>query len=261
MGPQRLSDLSFEELLQRARLQEEGTLEELFRRCQTELDHWASQQAAQEWSGSPRPSDISQEARLRAYQRFSTFKGHTKGEWFAWVKSIVFTQARQLLREERRQAGRTHGALPLDIEEAQEVPAPQRSPSQFTSHQEQWRLVLKSLSELREEQREALRLFYMKELRVAEVAHQMGKTQQAVSSLLQRGLLALKDRMAGETSTEVEAAAPLTAAFRIYLERREAGQAVDPEAFAAEFPDCANELRSMLRWVVPLRGLGRSSSS
>src|SRR5688500_8383808 len=106
MGPPQLSELSFEELLQRARSQEEGALEELFRQCQTELERWASQQAAQERSGSPRPSDISQEARLRAYQRFSTFKGHTQGEWFAWVKSVVFTQARQLLREERRQAGR-----------------------------------------------------------------------------------------------------------------------------------------------------------
>jgi RNA polymerase sigma-70 factor (ECF subfamily) len=260
MGQQPLSKLSTEELIHRARAQEEGALEELISRCQPKLEKWASQQANQERSGSPRPSDISQGAWLRAYQRFSTFKGHTEGEWLAWVKSIVFTQARQLLREEHRQTRNTSDALPLDAEEAQEVPALQRSPSQFTSHKEQWRLVLESLSELLDDQREALRLYYMKELRVAEVAQRMGKTKQAVSSLLQRGLTALRDRMAGEAITEAEAAPPVTAAFLVYLERQEAGEAVDPEAFAAEHMDCADELRSMLRWVEPLRELGRPSS-
>jgi RNA polymerase sigma-70 factor (ECF subfamily) len=261
MGQQPLSALSFEELLQRARAREEGALQELFLQCETELERWAEQQAAKEKSGSPSPSDISQEAWERVFKHFSTFRGQTKGEWFAWIKSVVFSQAHQLRRAERRQAVKTSGALPLDADEVQEVPALQPSPSQLTSHKEQWRQLLKSLSEMLDDQREALRLYYMKELRVAEVAERMNKTQTSVSSLLQRGLAALRNRMNGETHEETEPAPPVTAAFLVYLKRREAGEPVNPEAFAAEHPDCAAELRSLLAWVEPLRELGRSSSS
>ena len=82
--------------------------------------------------------------------------------------------------------------------------------------------MLESLSELLDDQREALRLYYMKELRVAEVAERMNKTHDSVSSLLQRGLTALRRRMNGEAHEETEPAAPVTAAFLLYLKRREA---------------------------------------
>lgn len=260
MGPRPLSELSFEELLQRARAQEAKALEALFLRCQDTLERWSEQQAAREQSAATRPSDISQQASLQVFKHFSSFKGQTEGEWFAWVKSIVLTQAHQLRRTARRQTGNTSGALPLDADEVQEVPALQHSPSQLTLHKEEWYWLLESLSELLDDQREALRLYYLKELRVAEVARRMSKTQDAVSSLLQRGLTALRNRMNGETREEPEPAPPVTAAFLVYLKRREAGEAVDPEAFAAEHPDCAAELRSLLAWVEPLRELGRSSS-
>jgi RNA polymerase sigma-70 factor (ECF subfamily) len=261
MGQPTLSELSIEELLRRAREGDERALEELFRQCQRELDGWAAQRASQERTGSPRPSDISQEAALRALKRFSTFKGGTKGEWLSWLKSIVFTQAEQLRREERRQKRDTSGILPLDADEAQAVPALQRSPSQFTSTREEWRHVLANFSQLLDDQREALQLYYLKELQVAEVARRMGRSEDSVASLLQRGLRALRDRMAGVASAEREDPPRLTAAFLDYLRRREAGESLDPEAFAAEHPDCADELRSMLHWVEQLQALRPLPSS
>jgi RNA polymerase sigma-70 factor (ECF subfamily) len=261
MGRPPLSELSIEELLRQARAGDDGALEELFRQCKRELDRWATQRASQERTGSPRPSDISQEAALRALRYFPTFKGSSKGELLSWLKSIVFTQAEQLLREERRQKRDTSNPLPLEDDEVQALPAPQQSPSQVTSTREEWRHVLANFSQLLDDQREALQLYYLKELRVAEVARRMGRSEDSVASLLQRGLRALRDRMAGRASTEVEAPPRVTTAFLDYLRRREAGEPLAPEVFAAEYPDCADELLGMLHWVEQLQALRPPPSS
>jgi RNA polymerase sigma-70 factor (ECF subfamily) len=251
-----LSALPIEGLLQRARQGEPAALEELFRRCQHQLEHWASPYASA--PAGVRPSDISQEAAQRAFQRFASFRGTTEGEWFAWFKRIFLNQAAELLREAGREQ---HAAptIPLDEEAELEVPASQHSPSQHTAQREEWRELLAHLSRLPESQREAIRLYYLKELRVAEVARELGKSEDAVASLLQRGLSTLRQRMAGAAGPEPEGASAVAAAFRAYLRRREAGEAVEPGSFAAEHPDCADELRGMLHWVERLQALRPSS--
>ncbi len=256
-----LSELSIPELLRRARDQEEGALDELFRRCQPRMDAWASKRAAQESSGSVRPSDITQEAAQRAFQRFSSFRGATEGEWFTWLKEVLLSQAEQLLRGARRQKRLPTEALPLDGDEAAAVAAPGRSPSQFTSTRQEVRQMLATISQLPEDQRDAVQLCFLEELRVAEVAHRMERSNDAVASLVQRGVKTLRARMAGEANPKVEDSSPLTAAFLAYMARREAGQPVAPDAFAAEHPDCADELRSMLHWVERLLAVRSSSSS
>jgi RNA polymerase sigma-70 factor (ECF subfamily) len=260
MGQPPLSELSIEDLIRQAREEEKGAFDELLRRCQSSLEG-ASRRATRGQSGRVRPSEVSQETAIRAFQRFSTFKGSTKGELIKWFKRIATRKASQLLRDEQRKKRGAPGTLSLDATEALAVQAPQRSPSQFTARKEEWFQVQKALSQLPEDQCEALRLFYIEAMSVKEVSRHMKRTVASVSSLLQRGLKALRARMAEKPDTQVEGPSPVDAAFRVYLKRREAGEAVDPDAFAAEFPDCADELRELLHWMERLQALRQPPSS
>ena len=262
MGAQVLSGLSIEELLRRARAGDEGAMEELFRRCRLRLAKWASKPAHRGQPGGARPSDVSQDAALRAFQHFSTFQGSTEAEWYTWLKKIFLNQATQLLRNARRKKREAPGTVPLDTPEAQEAPMSQKSPSQATAHQEEWRLLLANLFQLPEDQHKAIYLCHLKELPVAEVARLMGRTEASVASLVQRGLRTLRVRMvegagaeAGMPSSMAAAWNDAAAALLMYLRRRETGEDVDPAAFAAEHPGCADELRVMLHWIGRLQSL------
>ncbi len=262
MGEPDWSELSIEELIVRARAGEKEALEELFRRCEPQLARWASRQVPQEAPGGNRPSDIAQVSALRAFEKFPTFTGGSKGELLAWLKRVVLSQAAQLAREARSQKRDGSANVTLDTEEAQEAPAPQHSPSQLTSHQEEARHLLTRFYYLPEDQREALSLFHLKDLSVAEIAALMGKSKDAVASLMQRGLKTLKQQMAealGTTSGDAPESAAVRnaadAALLAYFRRREAGEVLDPNAFAAEYPDCAEELRGLLHWIERLRAI------
>lgn len=254
------SELSVEELLVRARAEEKGALEELLRRSQPKLATWASQHVPAEAPGGNHPSDIAQVSALRAFEKFSTFKGNSEGELWAWLKRVLLSRAAQLAREALSQKRDDSGNISLDAEEAEGLPAPQRSPSQFTSHQEGTRQVLAAFARLPEDQREALRLFHLEEFPVAEVARLMGRSEASVSSLLQRGLKTARAWMAGSTSSLPEDSPgqaavwnAVDAALLVYFRRRSAGEHLDPDAFAVEYPRCAEKLRGILHWLEMLR--------
>lgn len=246
---------SVKDLIERARLGDNDSLEELFRRCRPWIDELAARHLAKKQPGILRPSDVAQETALRAFKRFSTFKGTTEAEWLLWLKRIVDTTVTQSFRDAGRKKRKADGTLPLDSSEATEVPTSERSPSQAAAIEEEWQKTFAQMFQLPEEHRRALWLCHLKELPVAEVAARMGKTQAAVAGLLQRGLRALRLRM-----TEGTAGAPAGArlpaasedaalALLAYLRRRDAGEHVDPDTFVAEHPSCADELRDMLEWI------------
>ncbi|AKJ02440.1 RNA polymerase ECF family sigma subunit [Archangium gephyra] len=262
MSQPKWPELSIEELLTRARAEEKGALEELFRRGKPRLEKWASRQNRPEAPGGNRPSDIVQTSAKRAFEKFSTFKGNSEGEWITWLKSIVLSQSAQLAREALSQKRNDSGNVSLDTEEVEELPAPQHSPSQVTSHQEEWRQLLTHFFHLPEDQNKALSLFHLNELSVAEIAAHLGRSEASVASLMQRGVRTLKERMAGATSgaseDSPEAAAARNAAdaaLLIYFRRRAAGETLDLNAFASAYPACAEELRGMLHWLEQLRAL------
>ncbi len=254
--------LSVEELLARARAGEQGALEELFRRSQPQLSRWASQYTGADAPGGTRPSDVVQVSALRAFEKFQAFQGSSEGQWFAWLKRVVFSQAAQLAREALSQKRDDSGNLSLDTQEAEGTPASQPSPSHISASQEEWRQVLAAFFQLTEGQREALSLFHLKGYPAAEVARRMGKSEAAVNSLVQRGAQALAERMAqvrsaepGDSPEAVAVRNAADAALLVYFRRREAGDIPDPDTFAAEYPLCTEELRRMLHWLERLRAL------
>lgn len=260
MSPPALSKLSIEELIARARVGENGALEELLRRNHEKLEKWATQQPEPP-RGNGR-SDIVQISALRAFEKFSTFKGHSEGELVVWLKSIVSSQAIQLTRHALSQKRDDSGNVRLDTDMGDMVPASQHTPSHLSSVQEQARQLLKSIHGLSEEQREAVSLVYVREFSPTQAAQLMGKSKEAVDSLVQRGLRALRNQKASAVSASSEDSPEhasvqnaADAALLTYFRRREAGAHVNPDAFAAEYPECQEELRDMLHWIERLRAL------
>ena len=267
MSQQDATQPPFEELLRRAREGEKAALEELFRRYRSRIEAWASQRPPRAGPGVARASDIVQETSLRAFRSFSAFTGTTEGEWVTWLQRIFERRKTQFFRDAQRQKRRDPGTVVLDSPEAEAAPAPQKSPSQALAHEEQWRQILTELFHLPEDQSKAIYLCQLREVPVAEVARRLHKTEAAVGGLLQRGLRALRGRFEAAAAAEIpaepaakDALEDAAAALLEYLRRHEAGQDVKAEAFVAEHPACAEELRPMLRWIERLRALAPMST-
>jgi len=253
-------EASFEELLQRARNGELAAMDALFRRSWKALEWHASKSPALGLQGALRPSDIFQQSALRAFEKLASFRGQTEGEWFAWLKQVVFTQSMDVVREDARESKYVPGGMIAAGEESEAVPSQERTPSQVTAQYEDWRRLLSKFALLTSEQREAFSLCWLEELTVEEAARRMGKSHAAVSSLLQRGMSTLRRQMQGEerpSQDDADASAALAAYFR----RRDAGASLDVDAFIAEYPSCASQLREALDWVTRLRALKPASHS
>ncbi|WPB79403.1 sigma-70 family RNA polymerase sigma factor [Archangium violaceum] len=268
MSPSSLSELSIEALLHRVREGEQGAWEELLRRSQDDLDGGAARRIGRSPPGGIRPSDVTQEAALAAFQRFASFRGTTEGEWRVWLEQVLHSRWVDMLRRAGTQKRDDGGALPLDAPEAQGVPAPQRSPSQVSFHQEEWRRLLTYFYELPDAQSEALSLYHLHGSTVEGITERLGRSNDAVDSLLRRGLRTLRARMQGTAEGESDESpqAVLTrnqvdAALSVYFRRREEGKPLEIDTFVAEFPDCADELRGLLHWLEKLRSLQPPSSS
>jgi RNA polymerase sigma-70 factor, ECF subfamily len=74
--------------------------------------------------------------------------------------------------------------------------APGSSPSQHVMHQEQLLAMADALMELAADQRVAIELHHLQGLSLAETAHGMGKSKEAVAGLLFRGVKKLRRRLA-----------------------------------------------------------------
>lgn len=259
MIPLTTDEASFEDLLQRARAGEHAAMDALFRRSWKSLERHAAKSPALGLQGATRPSDIFQLSALRAFEKLSSFRGQTEGEWNAWLKQVVFTQSLDVVRAEAREAKHVPGGRASGAEEVEAIPSNERTPSQFTARREEWRRLLSMLAHLPPEQRQAFSLCWLKELTVEEAAQRMKKSHAAVSSLLLRGMSTLRRQMR-EDGRPLQDESEVSAALDAYFRRRDAGALLDQEAFIAEYPSCAGPLREVLDFVMRLRALTPASS-
>ncbi|XXT20425.1 sigma-70 family RNA polymerase sigma factor [Sorangium sp. So ce429] len=252
---------NIEELIARARAGDNVAMARLFEWSAPLLEARAARRVRKKRPDITRASDIVQDARERALHAIPSFEGTSAREFVSWLESIVDTCTVQSFRDAARKKRDRSGEIPLD-EDALLVQ--QLTPSQATADVEQWRQVLGEIYELPEDQRDAIRLRYLKDTSASEVARCMGKTEAAIRGLLQRGIETLKERLTSGPAPAAPADGPARAtraqeearaAFLVYLKRRDAGERVDAGAFIAEHPSCAGELRTMLEWSERLEAL------
>jgi RNA polymerase sigma-70 factor (sigma-E family) len=118
--------------------------------------------------------DLTQEAYVRAWQRWNTLRGYDNAE--AWLRRVVTSLVTDWWRRlaVRRRHLQTAGALPP-------VPAPD----------ENGVLLAEALRRLPVQQRRVITLFYLLDLPVNQIAAELGITEGTVRSTLTRGRSAL----------------------------------------------------------------------
>lgn len=147
-------------------------------------------------------SDVVQQACLSAQHAIDQFHGTSEPELVQWLLQIVEHTVLHVVERERQAEKRAidrevRGSGPI-----RNAADPQTSPSRRAMRGEQRQLLERAIEQLPEDQRDAVRLKYLEQATLAETAVRLGKTEDAVSGLLQRGIAKLNRILRGLESND-----------------------------------------------------------
>lgn len=198
-----------------------------------------------------RPSDVVQEACVLALRFLPDFRGDNRHELRAWIASILQTAIMQTQRHSRAMKRADRQTIDMD-EQQLELPTPRLS--QLVSNRQGYRDVVAEITRLPKRQREVLYLRLLEERTLDEIATQLAESEQAVASLLKRGLATLRVRLDPHTPRiKRRAAGDLDAALQDYLRRSDRGLNPSPRAFLTEYAALASDLAPLLDWLHTVR--------
>jgi RNA polymerase sigma-70 factor (ECF subfamily) len=147
-------------------------------------------------------SDLVQQTLLKAYQNLDQFRGLSKAQLAAWLRSILANLMTDALR--KFGTGGRDVARERSLERALEessaqleawLSADQSSPSDHVIRQEELLQLSRALSQLPEDQRTALELQQIHGCSIEEISKQMNRSKSAVGGLLRRALKRLRELM------------------------------------------------------------------
>jgi len=148
------------------------------------------------------PSDVVQNALLRAASECKQFRGKTVAEQLAWLRKILATELARAARDLGRQKRDVDREQPLEqaLDQSSKrlehfLADAQSSPSDRAERNEQLVLLASALASLPDRQRQAVELHYLHELPLAEIAGMLECSVDSVGGLLHRGLGKLYDRL------------------------------------------------------------------
>jgi RNA polymerase sigma-70 factor (ECF subfamily) len=148
------------------------------------------------------PSDVVQEALLKAHARHDQFRGRTEVERAAWLRTILANTLTDALRKYARRGGDQQLSLEAAVEESsarleQWLQTNDPSPATQVERQEHLLRLAAALARLPDDQRLAVELRHLQGCPVPEVSQLMGRSVASVAGLLRRGLQALREQMEG----------------------------------------------------------------
>lgn len=146
------------------------------------------------------PSDIVQEALLKAHQKREQFRGQTEEERAAWLRSILANtlidvarkyggQGRDVAAERSLEAALHESSVRLE----KWLAADASSPAQHALREEELLRLADALAQLPEDQRTALELKHLGGYSVEAIAQEMGRSKTAIGGLLRRGVKRLRE--------------------------------------------------------------------
>jgi RNA polymerase sigma-70 factor, ECF subfamily len=146
------------------------------------------------------PSDIVQEALLKAHEKRDQYRGHTEEERAAWLRSILANtlidvarkygaQGRDVAAERSLEAALHESSARLEHWLASDA----SSPVQHAVREEELLRLADSLAQLPDDQRTALELKHLGGYSVEAIAQEMGRTKTAIGGLLRRGVKRLRE--------------------------------------------------------------------
>ena len=149
--------------------------------------------------GKLEPSDIVQEALLKAHRACAEVHYLGDAEAAAWLRKILANSMADAVRRFGAQARDVNLERSLEESSArleQWLAAEHSSPSAVAiRHEDRFRLA-KALSQLPEDQRRSVELMHLQGLSVNEVGANMGRSPAAVGGLLRRGMRKLRELLA-----------------------------------------------------------------
>jgi RNA polymerase sigma-70 factor (ECF subfamily) len=186
-------------LIERARRHEPGALDRLLDSYRNYLRLLARTGLDASLQGKADPSDLVQDALLKASQRFGQFHGANDAELAGWLRRILARCLADFVRRYRtggRRAGREQS---LDQLLARSSQAMERilatngaSPSTSAQRRDLGVMLSDALAELTTDHREVIVLHHLEGLGWDDVARRMGRTAAAVRMLWTRALKQLR---------------------------------------------------------------------
>jgi RNA polymerase sigma-70 factor, ECF subfamily len=143
--------------------------------------------------------DLVQETFNRALQSLDQFRGENSRELAVWLRTIMTNILRDKLRREKRVYDEQ--MLQFDVEQSsirldQWLTCGELTPRRRALRDEAFLRLANALVLLPTDQRYAIELRYFQGLGIKRIAETMDRTTSSVGGLLQRGLSALRERMA-----------------------------------------------------------------
>jgi RNA polymerase sigma-70 factor (ECF subfamily) len=186
-------------LIQQARRDEPGALDRLLESYRNYLRLLARTGLDASLQGKADPSDLVQDAMLRASQNFGQFRGASDAELAGWLRQILARCLANFVRRYRtggRRIGREQSLdqlLNRSSEAMERVLATNgTSPSGSAQRRDLGVVLSDALAQLSEVQREVIVLVHLQGLGWDEVARRMGRTPGAVRKLWTRALKQLR---------------------------------------------------------------------
>jgi RNA polymerase sigma-70 factor, ECF subfamily len=153
------------------------------------------------------PSDVVQEALLKAHAKLHQFRGNSAGELRAWLRTILTNEIARVARKHLGGIDGLEESLHAALEESSGrleawLVAGSLSPRQHALREENLLLLMRAIDQLPEDQRAAIELRYLQGRPPPEVAKLLGRSTASTAGLLRRGLQALREVL-GEGSEKV----------------------------------------------------------
>jgi RNA polymerase sigma-70 factor (ECF subfamily) len=182
-------------LIQQARRAEPGALDRLLDSYRNYLRLLARTGIDASLRGKADPSDLVQDALLKASQNFGQFRGATDAELAGWLRQILARCLANFVRHYRtgsRGVGREQSLEQL-LDQSSEamgrvLAANGTSPSGSAQRRDQGVVLADALAQLAADQREVIVLFHLEGLGWDEVARRLGRTPGAARKLWTRAL-------------------------------------------------------------------------
>lgn len=194
-----------DDLIRQARAGGEAGLGALLARYTEYLTLLARVEVGRRLQGKLDPADLVQDVFLDAHRYFPAFRGTTEPEFAGWLRQILAgvlantlrrylgTKARDLRLEQDMQAAVDQSSILL----AEQLAAPNTSPSEAASRREQAVLFADALGRLPDDYREVIVLRHLEGLTFPLVAERMGRSVTAVEKLWVRAVMRLRQTVGG----------------------------------------------------------------
>lgn len=180
------------ELVERARAGDTAAFDALAGGQRPRLAGFIRQRLGEGPGAALEVDDVLQETFLRGFRSLERFEPRGRDSLFRWLAGIAVN----VVREEARRAARQHPRPGL----ADDAPASSVSQLRRLRREERFDRLTAALDRLPQDYREVIRLTRLEKLSVEEVARRMGRSRQAVRSLLFRALRALRESF-GDTES------------------------------------------------------------